>query len=204
MRISDWSSDVCSSDLDGQGYAVELPAQLRHRVGGLEDDTRVGGSLEEQPNRRRIDRPGGGQGQRSEGHDRLARELQRRAAGGEEGGHLARLQQQLDRLRGGDDHVLAVVEEHEDRPIARRVQERGARAVAELRGCRLVEAGARVAAGEVDVHDALAVVTGGGGGRGPGQGGLADPALSHYRDQARSEETTSELQSLIRISYALV
>src|SRR3546814_15142091 len=79
MRISDWSSDVCSSDLDGQGYAVELPAQLRHRVGGLEDDTRVGGSLEEQPNRRLIDRPGGGQGQRSEGHDRLARELQRRA-----------------------------------------------------------------------------------------------------------------------------
>src|SRR3546814_7679490 len=159
MRISDCGADVCSSDLklDGQGYAVELPAQLRHRVGGLEDDTRVGDSLEEQPNRRRIDRPGGGQGQRSEGHDRLARELQRRAAGGEEGGHLARLQQQLDRLRGGVDHVLAVVEEHEDRPIARRVEERGERAVAELRGNRLV----------------------------------------------RSEEHTSELQSLMRISYAV-
>src|SRR3546814_10613825 len=61
--------------LDGQGYAVELPAQLRHRVGGLEDDTRVGGSLEEQPNRRRIDR-------RSEEHTSELQSLMRNSYAG--------------------------------------------------------------------------------------------------------------------------
>src|SRR3546814_5881639 len=35
MRISDWSSDVCSSDLGGERETV---AQRRERIGGIQSD----------------------------------------------------------------------------------------------------------------------------------------------------------------------
>src|SRR3546814_9631841 len=45
MRISDWSSDVCSSDLSCAGGAASrsageapAPAQVRHQVGGARRD----------------------------------------------------------------------------------------------------------------------------------------------------------------------
>src|SRR3546814_5786686 len=38
MRISDWSSDVCSSDLDGLGPGLALLAACDHLLGALDVD----------------------------------------------------------------------------------------------------------------------------------------------------------------------
>src|SRR3546814_12720690 len=42
MRISDWSSDVCSSDLDGLGFQTDREYQSIGRIGG-QWDWRIGG-----------------------------------------------------------------------------------------------------------------------------------------------------------------
>src|SRR3546814_18138372 len=42
MRISDWSSDVCSSDLDGLGFETDREYQSIGRIGG-QWDWRIGG-----------------------------------------------------------------------------------------------------------------------------------------------------------------
>src|SRR3546814_7168370 len=143
MRISDWSSDVCSSDLGvEQALGLQLRLQLLERA---------------------AQRAFAGFLQRIE--DQLvvaARLVQRQPPAGQHPHAVARLEPQ---------------------PLALGLEQRAAH----LR--------ARVLEREVDVPR-----------RGPCQ--VADLALDqHHRErvlqQARSEEHTSELQSLMRISYAL-
>src|SRR3546814_18503046 len=48
MRISDWSSDVCSSDLERSGEPVDEPGVQYHPYqGGLPEDTGTGGQAED-------------------------------------------------------------------------------------------------------------------------------------------------------------
>src|SRR3546814_10226201 len=56
LRISDWSSDVCSSDLDGEGEDVLVPIAPRDRLGHA-DHAGLGGGIV--PMLRRIAAIGG-------------------------------------------------------------------------------------------------------------------------------------------------
>src|SRR3546814_12913808 len=55
MRISDWSSDVCSSDLRGSPARAAAPASLRPAIGHAHEivDHAIGQPLETQRRRRR-------------------------------------------------------------------------------------------------------------------------------------------------------
>src|SRR3546814_18925656 len=75
MRISDWSSDVCSSDLGGQ-HAGEAGGQVAAIGGDVEPEPRVGGV--EEGELRRLERlltVARGQGQRSDRAVALRRSL---------------------------------------------------------------------------------------------------------------------------------
>src|SRR3546814_985456 len=53
MRISDWSSDVCSSDLGGDPHALDLPfARTRHLQAAAADGAIFEARQHEQPGRR--------------------------------------------------------------------------------------------------------------------------------------------------------
>src|SRR3546814_11088774 len=63
MRISDWSSDVCSSDLDDHGEAQDAEADLAKLTGEALDQLGRGGGLPglaQQPARERVGRLDGG------------------------------------------------------------------------------------------------------------------------------------------------
>ena len=81
----------CRGDLEREGESVEPPAQVDDgvEVGALDVHTGVAGAFEEQLDSgagERIEGVDGGHLERSQGHDRLARQLQRRPAGGEHRG----------------------------------------------------------------------------------------------------------------------
>src|SRR3546814_8136143 len=62
MRISDWSSDVCSSDLGGQGVAKPIPNGRRRTIGDNErprPSIRAGDTRNEVENHESIARAGG-------------------------------------------------------------------------------------------------------------------------------------------------
>src|SRR3546814_5238037 len=70
MRISDWSSDVCSSDLGGNGLPRRKPqrgerVRLRHQFRGLIDDRNAGAAVALWPTDNRVPAEAGIQGHRA-------------------------------------------------------------------------------------------------------------------------------------------
>ena len=107
------------------------------RSAALDAHAGVAGAFEEQLDRRpreRIERVDGGHLERSQRHDGLAGQLQRRSAGGEHRGLLADLEDAPDRAGRRLEEVLAVVDEEQRLAIAGRVEQGLERLEAELRG----------------------------------------------------------------------
>src|SRR3546814_2038420 len=147
MRISDWSSDVCFSDLGGQ--AVEVPARAggrprRARVRGSDPDRLLPADIFEQLQRQ------------PEGRGREAEAARRHVPGRSEcGGAEDRRPRPIDLTR--------------------------LRAPAPGQGARQATPG----------------------GKGMQRSGCLLFAMTFLAGAGRSEEHTSELQSLMRISYAV-
>ena len=142
-------------DLEREGEPVEPSAQVDDgiEVGALDAHAGVAGAFEEQLDRRprqRIERVDGGHLERSQGHDGLARQLQRRSAGGEHRRLLADLEDAPDRAGRCLEEVLAVVDEEQRLSIAGRVEQGLERLEAELGGEGAGDGVGVVDAGEVD------------------------------------------------------
>src|SRR3546814_9857482 len=162
MRISDWSSDVCSSDLEG--LSKEEP-RLQHLIS------------EQREAEAKIET---GRVLREESMEALNKA---QAEGYEVGGNLARIEQQIahqremaQRLQRARDEAQAALAEigehiHGDEARLQVLQETIADAQPRLEQLR-----------EED--------------------GVRQDALRDAEAALRSEEPTSELQSLMRISYA--
>src|SRR3546814_14965651 len=141
MRISDWSSDVCSSDLQGGEVHVEPDRQhvlLRRQAVGGEDQQGAGQrGAERQREAQRVERrEGGRQGQRQTGE------------GGEKGGggRPADAAAAGQRQQPGDQHRLGVADGpgQRDREVGQGAEEVG-RASCRARGVQYVsKSGVRV------------------------------------------------------------
>src|SRR3546814_1713836 len=158
MRISDWSSDVCSSDLNGKhAQSTPIGARRPRKQAGL---LRINGSARERLSR-------------------SAQNIEQRLTVDPRKGRLRRLQRQIRRVELRDrDRQVGVFNRRAlvgERDVARR------KPVA-----KAFEPPGRQAERRIAVGD------------------MADRAVQRVeRGAERSEEHTSELQSLMRISYAV-
>src|SRR3546814_19771144 len=84
MRISDWSSAVCSSDLDAAAVILEADVQAPATGRDLEQDAALLGLAGDEPLRRRLDAMTDRIAQRM--HDRVAQLLTYRRPGERRGG----------------------------------------------------------------------------------------------------------------------
>ena len=123
-------------ELDGQRQSVEAPAQFDRQVDLVVADWHpdVLTAFDEQLDRRARARvvARGGERQRSEREDRFSGQVERRAAGSDDGQLTAGTEHLLDRTGSGVEQTLAVVDHEQHRPIGRGGEERIERVEAEL------------------------------------------------------------------------
>ena len=128
----------CRGDLDRERQAVESAAEVDddRKIVVVDVGARVAAPFEEQLHRWACPRVAvtGRNGQRRERDDRLARHLERGAAGGDDCRLVARAEHLHDRGGHGIEQVLAVVDEQQHGPIVRRAEERVERVEAEVVG----------------------------------------------------------------------